>query len=286
VTITLPPPIAHVVLSGQVKDANGQGVAEVLVHLSGASGSRSGGSHTTDASGRYRFEVPPGQYRLMVDSMGRRRYTLHAEGALTVTQDTTMDIVLPFKRVVVHVQDVHGNPVGQVGIETDRVRVELPLGSVTGEGFSEYSRRDVATDAAGDAVLWLFPTSTGEGYTLTVTPPAGTPFAVFQVPNIMVRADRSEIIVLQYDHAPPVTTATVTSAPNGGPVTVSLAATATGGYTLAATYYTIDKGPRQTYTGPFTVSGEGKHSVTYWSVDNSDVMETAKLMPIEISTRP
>lgn len=53
-----------------------------------------------------------------------------------------------------------------------------------------------------------------------------------------------------------------------GPVQFSL----TGADNLsgvAATYYRVDGGPTQTYTGPFTVSGDGTHPVDFWSVDNA-----------------
>lgn len=36
---------------------------------------------------------------------------------------------------------------------------------------------------------------------------------------------------------------------------------------VAATYYRIDGGATQTYTSPFTISGDGTHAVDFWSVD-------------------
>ena len=57
------------------------------------------------------------------------------------------------------------------------------------------------------------------------------------------------------------------------PVTVTLQAIADSGYTIANTYYEVDGGSQQTYATPFTVTGSGTHTITYWSVDNSGLQE-------------
>ncbi len=81
------------------------------------------------------------------------------------------------------------------------------------------------------------------------------------------------------DTTAPATTATnlVASASTGwqnGPVTVTLSATdAVSG--VGSTFYTIDGGATQTYSAPFTVSAEGAHHITYWSVDAAGNTETA-----------
>jgi len=81
------------------------------------------------------------------------------------------------------------------------------------------------------------------------------------------------------DVAAPTTTASLSPSPNNvgnyeRTVTASLSATATPGFSVANTYYTIDGGSQQTYSAPFTVSGNGSHTVVYWSVDNAGLTET------------
>lgn len=79
---------------------------------------------------------------------------------------------------------------------------------------------------------------------------------------------------------PPTTTDTLSGTlGNRGwyttPVTVTLTATDLDGPTdVAATYYKIDGGAQQTYTGPFTVVDDGTHTFTFWSVDNEGNIET------------
>ncbi|HKI38738.1 MAG TPA: PKD domain-containing protein, partial [Gemmataceae bacterium] len=59
-------------------------------------------------------------------------------------------------------------------------------------------------------------------------------------------------------------------------VSVSLTPTdATSG--VAATYYTIDGGSQQTYAGSaFSITGEGSHKITFWSVDQAGNTEAAE----------
>ncbi len=50
-----------------------------------------------------------------------------------------------------------------------------------------------------------------------------------------------------------------------GGVTATLSAQASGDG-LGSTYYTLDGGAQQTYNGPITISGDGYHTLNYWSV--------------------
>jgi hypothetical protein len=89
------------------------------------------------------------------------------------------------------------------------------------------------------------------------------------------------------DRTPPTTTAAL-SGPAGsngwytGPVQVTLTATdPDGAADVAATFYFLD-GFFQTYSGPFTVSGEGSHSLSFWSVDQAQNQEQSQFRLINI----
>lgn len=92
---------------------------------------------------------------------------------------------------------------------------------------------------------------------------------------------------------PPTTTAALSPDPytdDGtypNPVTVTLTAKpAQPGITVTATYYTVDGGSQQAYTAPFTVSGPGRHVITYWSADNCGEQETLPKSTTFVIHRP
>jgi hypothetical protein len=189
----------------------------------------------------------------------------------------------------VHIQDQRGNPINNVSLKT------LPGGflnlgglSISGSisnawGSSQYGQSTSdplpATDASGDAVLWLLPNDSNHQYTFIATPPSGSIYNSFSLSNITVANDQTELISLQYNHDTPTTTISLSPDPDNqnnysDPTTVTLFASASSGYTIANTYYTIDGGAQQTYSSPFTISGTGDHTITYWSIDNSGVQES------------
>ena len=88
--------------------------------------------------------------------------------------------------------------------------------------------------------------------------------------DIAGNVENTAVGYLNLDTTAPVTTATGLSATLGPAwsrnATVSLSAV-DGGSGVATTHYSIDGGTQQTYQGPFTVSGDGPHTVSYWSVD-------------------
>ena len=81
------------------------------------------------------------------------------------------------------------------------------------------------------------------------------------------------------DTTAPATTASglQASAASGwrnAPQSVTLLGDDAGLSGVAATYYTLDGGPRQSYTGAFEVSAAGSHTIVYWSVDAAGNSET------------
>lgn len=79
-----------------------------------------------------------------------------------------------------------------------------------------------------------------------------------------------------------MTATTSPASPNGSngwytkPVSVTLTTTA------GTAYYTLDGGATQTYSAPITVTGDAKHTVTYWAQDSSGNITAKASLPIAI----
>ncbi|HIQ22917.1 MAG TPA: hypothetical protein EYH34_16955, partial [Planctomycetes bacterium] len=95
---------------------------------------------------------------------------------------------------------------------------------------------------------------------------------------------------VETDREPPSTTASPSGTVGSGgwyrsDVQVTLSATdAWSG--VASTEYRVDGGGWQTYAGPFTVTGEGGHTVEYRSTDNAGNTEPARTLTLQIDTTP
>jgi len=56
---------------------------------------------------------------------------------------------------------------------------------------------------------------------------------------------------------------------------------------VQTTFYKVDGGTTKTYSAAFSVSGNGSHTVSFWSVDKAGNTETAGSLPVSIdSTLP
>jgi hypothetical protein len=58
------------------------------------------------------------------------------------------------------------------------------------------------------------------------------------------------------------------------------------GVGVDATYYILDGGTQTTYGGPFPITGDGTHTVEFWSVDNNGNTETHQTTTVLIDTTP
>lgn len=90
---------------------------------------------------------------------------------------------------------------------------------------------------------------------------------------------------INIDVTPPTTTATVPPVPASGWYGAAVQVTLTGHDNLSdvdATYYTVDGGAPQTYSGAFSYGTEGTHEIAFWSKDNAGNVETAGA-PITLS---
>ena len=94
------------------------------------------------------------------------------------------------------------------------------------------------------------------------------------------------------DTAPPVTTATAVNT-DSSPYTfgdwakqaVAIILTATDeGTGVASTSYTLDGRGSQSYAGPFFVSGDGTHTISFWSTDNASNVEATQSVTVKIDT--
>jgi protocatechuate 3,4-dioxygenase beta subunit len=278
-------------LSGYVYDSLGNTIANQTVMLQGTGGVIAA-STTTNSSGSFSLPASIGTYQLGVEGYNNNLslsvpQTYNISTNYILSQNTTLNIVLPAKKVSIHVQDVNGDPIAGISIKAFNnggAHAILTMGdnitNASGESTYGFSGSLIpTTDSSGNVVLWLFPNDANLPYTFIATPPTGSIYKTFTLSNISVTSDQTELISLQYSHAIPITSISLSPGPDAqgnysDPTTVTLSATAAFGYTVMNTYYTLDNGSQQTYSDSFTVSGDGSHTVTYWSVDNSGVPET------------
>jgi len=181
-------------------------------------------------------------------------------------------------------------------IETQQSRVinvdsNAPVTQISaGNGFyaSGTEVTLTATDSASGVANTFYqyafgPTQTYSGpFTATGDGPQSV---VFWSTDQAGHGENQHLFTLWLDGSAPSTAIAISGADSNGwrntPVQITLTPTdARSG--VAATYYTVDGGSTQPYSGPFTVDGNAVHQVNYWSVDNVGNTEVQKSTEVKI----
>ena len=140
-------------------------------------------------------------------------------------------------------------------------------------------RRDLVETADGHQGGRLYAVQVGAAVNESTD---GSHEVVYYAENSVGVTGVPQTCYLNVDQTPPTTatqglqTSSTTGWTTTSPQTVTLSPSdltsgVTGG--AAVTYYSIDGGARQTYSAPFQVSGDGSHTVEYWSVDAAGNVE-------------
>jgi len=158
--------------------------------------------------------------------------------------------------------DTWGNPASEIGFRIERAPI---VASVVGEysqigtALANQVSFDDPTIALGGEYSYRVIAWNEEGTTTS------TPVAIGPVT----------------DTTAPVTTSNVDGDWHQGPFSVSLTATDTLSG-VAATYYTLNGGGTQTYSGAFDVSVEGTTTLDFWSEDTLGAVEPANTALVKV----
>ena len=101
--------------------------------------------------------------------------------------------------------------------------------------------------------------------------------ASVSVSDLAGNTTKATVDGINIDVTAPTTTASVPQVPATGWYGDAVQVTLTGHDNLSdvdATYYTVDGGAAQTYTGAFSFGTEGTHQIAFWSKDNAGNAET------------
>lgn len=142
-----------------------------------------------------------------------------------------------------------------------------------------------AVNAATGAQVWVTQAGTSIPFVdeHNVSQPV-TSFASGE--GLLVVPTSTTLVAYEGDTTAPVTQASVVGTPgaNGwftSSVQVSLSATDDFSG-VANTFYNVDGGVTQTYSGPFSISDPGQHTVQFWSVDNVGNTEATQMITVKI----
>jgi hypothetical protein len=193
------------------------------------------------------------------------------------------------KTVYVQFQDSEGNVSNAVSdaITLDTTSFDTIKPTVTDNAPVTWSKNPVTVtltpaDSGGSGVqktqYRLQPSTTwvdapGNQFVVSATANEGLHVYEYQALDNAGNASAMGTCIVRIDTTNPVTTATGLQAANNtgwinGSQSVTLSGADIGGSGVNATYYTLDS-VLSTYSGSFAVSGEGSHTIIYWSVDKA-----------------
>jgi hypothetical protein len=170
------------------------------------------------------------------------------------------------------VTDAAGNraSAGVTGINVDKTAPTLTATVDDGWNTDDVTVAWTCTDAlSGPAGQPADTLVSGEGDNLTATASCSD-----RAGNVTTKT----VSGIRIDRSAPTTTADVPPALASGWHGAAVPVTLTGSDNLSdtvTTRYTIDGGDPQTYSGPFTVSANGVHSIVFWSIDAAGNVEKA-----------
>jgi hypothetical protein len=197
----------------------------------------------------------------------------------------------------------NGNFTGQVYAIDRTAPTTTASATVTGGATyvsDTWTNKDVSlslagSDTGGSGLAATFYTVNGGTQTTYSTPvsftTAGTYTVTYWSTDNLGNTEAQKTFIVKIDKTAPATTATATV--TGGSsyasdtwtnkdVSLSLAASDTGGSGLAATFYTVNGGSQTSYSGAISFTSAGTYTVTYWSTDNAGNKESDKTFTVKI----
>lgn len=193
------------ILSGYLKDSQGRVIDNIQVSLhQQTTGNQVGNSVRTNALGYFEFSVAPGTYKLrpLVDefAMDLAEYPvpdyaviLHGPQNIQLSEDTALDVTLPFALLSGQTRDSQGNPVAGVGL-TIRHQFSTTTQDYYLENYATDASSNALSDANGNFEFALF---TDQAVDILLTPPTNrTDLAVTTVNDYSIASDTNENFTL------------------------------------------------------------------------------------------
>ena len=163
-------------------------------------------------------------------------------------------------------------------------------GTPNADGWYQNSARVTltASDATSGVAATHYMVDGGaqQTYSAPFDVPAGSHTIRYWSVDVAGGTEQQRTLSVNVDAGAPTTQLSAAGTVGGGDwyrgnVQVTLAASdAHSG--VATTHYSVDGGPAQTYAGAFTVTGNGRHQVTYWSVDHAGNAEQQRTSAVNV----